>query len=233
MRKVISIATGLLLLAAIATGCSSAPSEVSQPLVPDTSVSQTASGTPEPAASQAPADDVESIVKSYYAAQETEAWTYFQNNKVQDFMSQWVEADTGIKDPVWNYDSFTQFYVLDHDMESATRPDQEVYSLTFSDPEGKRFGCAVIEYNKDDPSIGKWSIYETTPELYDLAPNLDPIMEGLRQTDIDLATASASRVSWLERDKNRSDQVILFTDEKGDHYIYYLGDDAYEIEKVE
>lgn len=79
--------------------------------------------------------------------------------------------------------------------------------------------------------MSNWGVRETTPYLYDLRTHEKEIAASLMKTDIDLSTAKVSRVYLFDEEKKRADQVILFTDEKGDHYICCFGDDAFEIEK--
>ncbi|HCC35398.1 MAG TPA: hypothetical protein DEQ02_07115 [Ruminococcaceae bacterium] len=174
----------------------------------------------------------DAIRNSYHSAQSEPAFEYFQHKSIQRFAAQWVEEATGIKNPQWNFDCFTQYRVLDHDLESVTRKGEKLYYCTFSDGVD-RYGCFAFLYDENGPGIQKYSLYETTPDLYDLDACLDDIASNLAKTELDLSTAEASRVSWLDRDNNRSDQIILFADAKGGCYFHYLGDTTFAIHKID
>lgn len=172
----------------------------------------------------------QSLIDSYYEGQNTPGFEYFKKSRIQEFLAMWVKEETGdITDPVWYFDSFTRISVLDHDF-TDSYPERQLYCCTFSDG-GSRYGYAIVQYNQTDPSIGNWGVVETTPYIYDFNANKEEIAAGLKKTDIDLPTAKASRVYLYDREKNRADQVIRFTDEKGDRYICYFGDSSFEIEK--
>lgn len=172
----------------------------------------------------------DTLVESYYAGQKDSAYEYFQHRSIQKFLAMWVKEETGdIEKPVWNLTSFTKISVLDHDL-TVSRADEALYCCTFSDG-ANRFGYAIVKYNELDPSIENWSITETTPYVYDLQTNEKQISESLQKTDIDLSTATASRIYLFDREKSRADQAILFTDGKGDHYICYFGNAVLQAEK--
>jgi hypothetical protein len=174
---------------------------------------------------------LDALRDSYRSAQSEPAFEYFQHKSIQRFAAQWVEEATGIKDPQWNFDSFTQYRVLDHDLKPATREGEKLYYCTFSDGVD-RYGCFAFLYDETGPAIQKYSLYETTPDLYDLDACLDDIAPNLAKAEIDLSTVEASRVSWLDRENNRSDQIILFADAKGGYCYYFLGDITFEIHKM-
>lgn len=172
----------------------------------------------------------DALLASYYKGHDDPAFEYFQKSKIQKFLAMWVKEGTGdIENPQWDLDSFTEILVLDHDLVES-RPEQKLHYCTFSDGSG-RYGYVIVEYHGSDPSISNWGVGETTPYLYDLRANMEAVSESLRQTDIDLSTATASRVYLFDRDKRRADQVILFTDGKEDKYVCYFGDTSFEIEK--
>ena len=172
----------------------------------------------------------DTVLDSYYAAQDTPAFEYFHHERIQEFLGMWVLEETGdIADPKWDYDSFARIIVMDHDL-SVSRPDEQLYCLTFTDGTG-RCGYVIVKYDASGPSISNWSVTETTPYQYDLKANGDTISESLSDTDIDLKTASASRVYLFDQKNKRADQVILFTDGKKDTYICYLGNDSLEVKK--
>lgn len=172
----------------------------------------------------------QSLMDSYYEGRNTPAFEYFKKSRIQKFLAMWVKEETeDITNPIWEYDSFTQISILDHDF-TESHPERKLYCCTFSDG-GDRSGYAIVEYDKTGPSISNWGVVETTPYIYDLNANKADIAASLNKTDIDLTTATASRVYLYDREKKRADQVICFTDEKGDRYICYFGDPSFGIEK--
>ena len=176
---------------------------------------------------QAESDTIED---SYYAAQDTQAFEFFKRRSVQRFLAMWVKEETkDIDSPKWNYDSFAQIQILDHDLK-VSHPKEQFYCCAFSDGD-KRQGYVIIKYNETESSMSNWGVTETTPHVYDLRANMEKIRENLEKTDIDLHTAKASRIYLYDKEKNRADQAVRFTDGKGDNYICYFGDDSFEIKK--
>lgn len=170
------------------------------------------------------------VLDSYYAAQNTSVFEYFHHSSIQRFMAMWVkEKIKDLESPQWNYKSFAKISVLDHDF-LESRPDEALYCLTFSDG-ADRHGYIIAKYHETGPAISNWSVMETTPYQYDLKAKEKEIAASLEKTDIDLSTAKASRVYLFDKEKKRADQVIRFTDGKGDTYICYFGDDSFKIEK--
>ncbi len=170
------------------------------------------------------------LLSSYYAAQNTSAFEYFQNESIQEFVAMWVKEETGdIDAPQWNYDSFAQITVMDHALE-VSRPEEALYCCTFSNGVD-RYGYLIFKYNEADPSISNWGVGETTPYSYDLEANTPETAMALAKTDIDLATATAARVYLLDRENKRADQAICFIDGKGDRYLGYFGKSVFTIEK--
>lgn len=175
----------------------------------------------------------DSIYESYYLSSEDPVFTYLQNNSIRRFFNMWFEyfIDEEGKGKVhWNYDTLAPVELLDHNFDSIARPDTKLYTCTFSTEDGRN-GYIIVSYNKEGPSITKWSLVETTPYLYDLRANKEQILAALMETDIDLSTAKATRVEWIDTEKKRGDRIILFTDAKEDQYICYLGEEDYSIEK--
>jgi hypothetical protein len=175
---------------------------------------------------------LEPIHDSYYAAQNESVYEFVQRDKVIGFLDQWVEHETDIENPQWNFDSFTQYRVLDHDWKHVSSADEKLYYCTFSDG-AEQFGFAVIKYDATGPSVQNYSITETPNSFYDLDAVLNNLAEKLVESDLDLATTKAERVSWLDRENNRSDETILFTDAVGVRYYYYLGDFEFALHKAE
>lgn len=170
------------------------------------------------------------LLDSYYAGQADPAFSYFHNSSIRRFFTMWVKENIeGLDGPVWNYDGFARIDILDHDLQEVSG-EKKLYCLPFSDG-GGRFGYMIVQYHEDGPAVSKWAVKETTPYLYDLRANRDQIGESLRKTDIDLSTAKAYRVVLYDQEKESADQVIRFTDGKGDDYIGYFGGDVFKIEK--
>ncbi len=172
----------------------------------------------------------ETMLSSYYEGQNDNAFSYFQHKSIQRFLAMWVREATGdIIDPKWNLDSFTRICILNHNFLQSHENDR-LYCCTFSDG-ADRCGYIILEYNDMDPSVSNWGVTETTPYQYDLKANMEEITECLLKADIDIETASASRVYLYDKDNKRADQVIRFTDGKGDNYICYFGTSPIAIEK--
>ena len=172
----------------------------------------------------------EAIYESYYAGQSDPAFEYFQHSRIQKFLAMWVKEGTGdIDEPQWDLESFTEISVLNYDLTEYDSAGP-LYSCTFSDGAG-RFGYVILEYDAFGPSVSNFGVKETTPYRYDLRAHEDEIRESLAKTDIDLLTARAFCVCLYDEDREGADQAIRFTDDKGDNYICFYGDETFEIEK--
>ena len=213
MKRAIRILCISLIFTALLTGCSNASAEPES-----TAVNESKAQLPD------------TVSDSYYAGQSDPAFEYFHNSSIRRFFAMWVKEETGdLTEPQWYYDGFTKIEVMDHDF-TAARPEQQLYCLPFSDGSG-RYGYLIAEYDAAGPSVSNRGVAETTPYLYDLKSNMKEISASLAKTDIDLSTARASRVYLFDKEKKRADQVIRFTDDKGDNYVCYYGDFAFETEK--
>ena len=174
--------------------------------------------------------DANALLESYYLASDDPVFAYLQNNSIKKFFDMWLEEYMGEDiEAHWNYDTLAPVQLLDHEFNSI-RPDVALYTCTFSTDDG-RCGYIIVSYGEDGPHIQQWSLHETTPYLYDLRANIGQITAALAETDIDLSTATAIRVEWMDTDKNRGDRIILFTDDKGDRYVCTLGDGDFTLEK--
>lgn len=173
----------------------------------------------------------DSLLKSYYLSPDDPAYKYLQNKRVRGFFDMWFEyfIAEDIK-PNWNYDTLAPVELLDHDFKPIAKQDDKLYTCTFTTDDG-RCGYIIVSYYKDGPSFKKWSLFETSPHQIDLKANSGQIAAALAKTDIDLSTATATRVEWIDTEKNRGDRIILFMNAKGSRYVCYLGDDDYSIEK--
>ena len=213
MKKTIRILSTALALVMTLTGCAGAP-------VPSES------NAPETVSSPLP----DAVLDSCYEGQDDPAFQYFHNSSIQNFFAMWVKEKTGdLSDPQWDYDGFTKIEVLDQDL-TVSSQEAPLYCLPFSDG-GDRYGYVIAQYNAAAPSVSNWEVMETTPYLYDLRANREAIASSLIKTDIDLSTARASRVCLFDKDKNRTDQAVRFTDGKGDNYLCYFGGTSFEIKK--
>ncbi len=171
----------------------------------------------------------DTLVKSYYLSANNPVAEYLQNNRIKEFFDMWFKENIDANAmPQWNYDSLAEVECLDHSFVSFAY--EKLYTLTFT-TDGGKCGYIIISYIEDGPAIKKWSLHESTPYLYDLNANSEVIAAALQATDIDLPTATATRVEWQDTEKNLGDQIILFEDGKGDKYVYFLGDDNLEIKK--
>ena len=175
----------------------------------------------------------EYLLESYYLDANDPAAKYLQNKSIERFWTMWVASyfDDEEMEVTWDYDTLAPVQVLDHNFESIVRKHDPLYTCIFTTADGKS-GYLIISYNDEDPSVSQWSLHETTPYYYDLRANLEAIEAALQTTDIDLATVIATRVEWIDTEKNRGDRIILFEDGKGDRYICYLGDDDFSLEKM-
>lgn len=170
---------------------------------------------------------------TYYLPSDDPVYSYLQNKSIKRFFNMWLNDYMGEDiEAQWNYDTLAPVRLLDHDFKSVARSGDTFYTCTFT-TDDDRCGYIIVSYRegKEGPYISKWSLHETTPYLYDLAANSEQIAAALKETDIDLASASAARVELIDTDKNRGDRIILFTDGTDSHYVCYLGGDDFTIEK--
>ena len=171
------------------------------------------------------------LLNSYYLSAQDPVYSYLQNKSIKRFLDMWFEYFIdGSAAVTWNYDTLAPVQLLDHSFQSLAGPDVRLYTCTFTTGDG-RCGYIIISYQPQGPAISKWSLNETTPHLYDLRANSAQIADALAQTDIDLSTATATRVEWMDTDKNRGDRVILFTDKNGGRYLCFLGEEELTVEK--
>jgi hypothetical protein len=161
-------------------------------------------------------DSSESILDSYYVGQNSHAFKMIKKTIFNNLLDDWV--DNSIKNPKWNYESFTEYHILDHEL-GYIDSDKELYYCTFSADDNK-YGYIVVSY--DGESLQKINVIETQ-YLYDLQENIDEIVDKLSEEEIDLFTTVASRVQLVDKNKNLSNEAILFTDSSGNKYIYSLG----------
>lgn len=173
-------------------------------------------GQPSLADSVEPVNDrFDSILDSYYAFNDTDAYRLITSSALNRFLNHWT--DDSIVNPVWNYDSFTKY------------EGEDLYYCTFTDDNDKHF-YMVLRYDAaDGGGLGKVRSGET-PYSYDLKSNLEEIKDKLSETDLDLSSTVASRAQLVAKDQNRSAEVILFTDDHGNQYACHL--DTFEMIKI-
>lgn len=155
--------------------------------------------------------DFSVIVDSYYAGKSSGAYKMLQKSIFKKLLAQWVPS--GVVNPTYNYDTFTQYHISGSNKEN-------LFACTFS-AENNKCGFVVVSY--DGESLSNKGVFLTS-HLYDLNENMDAIIDGLTQTDIDVFSATATRT------RLNGSEVIFFTDNNGDSYVCYLND--LRIEKI-
>lgn len=173
------------------------------------------------------------LLDTYYLPSDDPVNEYLQHKSIQKFFNMWFKEYIGEDiNAHWNYDTLAPVDLLDHNFKSIARAGETFYTCTFS-TDDDRCGYIIVKYGVGEEGryIQKWSLFETTPYQYDLKVNGSQIAAALKKTDIDLSTASAKRVEWIDTEKKRGDRIVLFTDGKNDKYIYYFGEEDFIIEK--
>lgn len=161
--------------------------------------------------------DMEPAVSSYYEGQESRAFKMLQKSIFKSLLDGWTGEE--VAHPVWNYDSFARYEILNPDL-TAAEEEEELYYCTFSADNGK-YGYGVFAYHGDGMSKMKVA---GTPYLYDLQANREAISGALQGTELDSATASAMRVEIKGADGEESREAVRISDEKGHTYFYYFED---------
>lgn len=171
---------------------------------------------------------METVLQSYYDAQSSRACGMLQKNIFKGQLEGWTERRIGdIQNPVWNYDSFTQYQIFDQDM-SALPDNQELYYCTFS-ADGNKYGYAVILSEGD--GLGLIEVKET-PYLFDLQENLDDVRGKLSGTGIDLTSAMAFRVRIPDTEEEEPEEAVLITDGSGNSCVYCFTHSAIHMQEV-
>lgn len=158
-----------------------------------------------------PKEGNENIIDSYYRGQDSRAFKMLQKNIFQKLLIQWIPKN--IVNPVYNYETFTNYYVLDDKLKNVNK-DRDLYYCTFT-ADNNKFGYVVVEYDGD--SLSYIEVAETS-YLYDLQRNIDKIQKELKEIDIDLSSAEVSRVKINK--PNNSYEAILFRDGNFNHVFY-------------
>jgi len=179
--------------------------------------------------------EFEAAAVSYYAGQDSRAYRMLNKSMFRQLLN--LED---IQNARWNYDTFTEYTVLDRDPELTEEP---LYCCTFSADDG-RCGYLVVAYTGDAlkriDTVKMPYLYDflgnadaitgdalrridtvETPYLYDFLRNTDAIREELGKTELDLSSAAASRVQFKD-DQGVSAEGILFQDSAGREYLYHF-----------
>ena len=77
----------------------------------------------------------------------------------------------------------------------------------------------MVSYDGD--SLGNMGVVETQ-YLYDLNANIDDIVTKLKETNIDLSSAVASRVKMIDTEGKGSVEAIRIVDNYGNVYMCYF-----------
>ncbi len=152
-----------------------------------------------------------SLLRSYYEGQDSRAFQMLHKRIFSQLLGQWTDAaGFAAADPVWVFDSFTRYDILDPELQSIATH-EEVYCCGFSSPDG---GCGYFVLSYDGNSLCRLKTVETL-YLYDLSANLEAVIAGLEGASFDLASVSATRVRLDDPDTGRSAEAIRFTDGAG------------------
>ena len=185
--------------------------------------------------------EFEAAAVSYYAGQDSRAYRMLNKSMFRQLLNNgWLKNLEDIQNARWNYDTFTEYTVLDRDPELTEEP---LYCCTFSADDG-RCGYLVVAYTGDAlkriDTVKMPYLYDflrnadaitgdalrridtvETPYLYDFLRNTDAIREELGKTELDLSSAAASRVQFKD-DQGVSAEGILFQDSAGREYLYHF-----------
>ena len=161
--------------------------------------------------------DMEHAVSTYYEGQDSRAFKMLQKSIFKNLLDGWTGEE--VEHPVWNYDSFARYEILNPDL-TGTEEEAELYYCTFSADNGK-YGYGIFSYHGD--GMSKMKVAET-PYLYDLQANREALSDAFQGTELDSATASAMRVEIKGAAGEESREAIRISDEKGHTYFYYFED---------
>ena len=159
--------------------------------------------------------EFEAAAAFYYAGQDSRAYRMLNKSMFRQLLNNgWLENLGDIQNARWNYDTFTEYTILDRDPELTEEP---LYCCTFSADDG-RCGYLVVAYTGD--ALKRIDTVKM-PYLYDFLGNADAIREKLGKTELDLSSAAASRVQFKD-DQGVSAEGILFQDSAGREYLYHF-----------
>lgn len=157
--------------------------------------------------------DYDNVFSSYYDAQSMRAFKMFKKPIFEKNLDS--RTDYKYDSPMWNYDSFTSYSILNENLE-PTEQSAELYCCSFSD-NNKAFGFFVMEYDGD--GIKNLDIVETL-HLYDLRDEMEKVIDYMKENNINLNFVSAFRARIRYADHN--EEVIIFNSDDGEKYIWYL-----------
>lgn len=160
--------------------------------------------------------NITALGSTYYEGQSSQAFQMLQKSIFKKQLANgWLDEIEGIENARWNYDTFTNYTVLDHGKADGENQG-ELYCCTFT-ADHDRYGYVVISYNGD--SLSKVRAVET-PYLYDFMTERDQIKKELENSGLDLSTASALRAESPGEDGSDPAEGISITDGKGNQYFY-------------
>lgn len=154
------------------------------------------------------------ILTSYYEGQSTRAYRMLQKSIFKHLLDGWTGES--VVNPVWDYDTFTRYAILNQDMETV--PSGDLYCCTFRADNGK-YGYVLLSYSDDGPSLSNMGVFETAYP-YDLQANLEAVIEKLHDAGIDLPAAAASRVRLVNPETDGSYEAVRITDGDGRDYLF-------------
>lgn len=167
-----------------------------------------------------------SILTAYNNAQNSLAYDLMQKGKFDKTLAHWTENTIGnISNLVWNYPSFTEYHIIDQNL-NKVETENILYYCTFT-ADNDKYGYIVLTYG--ETAIGDGIINTTaveTPYLYDLQANSEILSSLLAKTDLDLSTTVATRISQMGDNNECSVEGIQFVDSNDRNYIYYFSDNS-------
>lgn len=153
---------------------------------------------------------LEAAKASYYSGQDSRAFRMLHKS----IFKGWLENIGGVQSAKWNFDTFTEYTILDQEPEVSG---ETLYCCAFS-TDGGRAGYLVAAYT----GAALRRIYAAeTPYLYDFREKEEAIQEELGKTELDLSSVAASRVQFKD-DHGVSAEGILFQDSAGREYLYHF-----------
>lgn len=158
-------------------------------------------------------DEAGPLLTSYYAGQDSPAYSMLQKSIFKSMIENGWAGD-GVEGAAWNYGTFTEY--LCYDAQGALiQPAEPLYCCTYSTGGGQS-GFVVVSYSGEALS----RVFSAqTPSLYDLQACWDQVSDALAQSEVDLSTSIAARVSLLD-DAGESREAIQITDRSGNTFVY-------------
>ena len=126
------------------------------------------------------------LQSSYTAAQSDRAFAMLQKSVFRSMLQGWAGQE--FENPVWVYDSFTQYTLFDAELK-AQASEFPLYCCGFTDDAGKT-GFVVVAYDGD--SLQKVEL-QATPYLYSLDTAWPPLAKALSAAGVDAQQATATR----------------------------------------